>query len=257
MKSKLTLLVLLLTSFAFGQVNQVDAQGRKQGKWEKTYEGSIVYQYRGQFKDDKPVGKFTYYYESGKVKAIIQHNHVEKGRSLAYFYHENKQLMSAGIYHNMKKDSTWVNFTPGGLLSAKEEFKNDKLNGATYVYFVTGGLNKSPQPIASTKKTYKDGILHGEYVEYFASGSTKLRGEYVNNKQVGAWEEFHLNGKRAATYRYDNGKKHGYQIAYDETGKRLAEIFYYNGHMIEGERLEKLLEDLEAKGINPYTMTTK
>ncbi len=256
MKSKLTLLVLLLTSLAFGQVNQVDSKGRKQGTWEKTYEGSIVFQYRGQFKDDKPVGKFTYYYESGKVKAIIQHDNLEKGRSLAYFYHENKQVMSAGIYRNSKKDSTWVNFTPAGKLSTKEEFKNDKLNGVTYVYFVSEDI-KSVQPVVATKKTYKDGILHGDYLEYFINGKAKIKGKYVNNRQDGAWEEFHLNGKRAITYRYDNGKKHGYQIAYDESGKRLAEVFYYNGHMLEGERLEKLLEDLEAKGINPYTMTTK
>ena len=256
MKSKITLLILLLAGLAYGQVNQVDAQGRKQGTWEKTYEGSIVYQYRGQFKDDKPVGKFTYYYESSKVKAIIKHNDVEKGRSLAYFYHENGQVMSAGIYRNMKKDSIWVNFTPGGKLSTKEEFKNDQLNGTTYVYFVTEDL-QSQTPVVATKKTYKDGVLHGEYIEYFVNGKTKNRGKYVNNKQDGPWEEFHLNGQRAITYRYDDGKKHGYQIAYDETGKRLGEVFYYNGQLIEGDRLKAVLKDLEAKGINPYTMTTK
>ncbi|GAB5417785.1 MAG: hypothetical protein Crog4KO_24660 [Crocinitomicaceae bacterium] len=256
MKSKLTLLVLLLASFAFGQLNQVDSRGRKQGEWAKTYPESAVYQYRGEFKDDKPIGKFTYFYESSKVKAIINHNVGETGRSVAYFYHENGQVMSAGIYRNMKKDSIWVNYTPGGKLSTKEEFSGDKLDGITYVYFVTNEL-ASQTPVVATKKTYKDGMLHGDYVEYFVTGRTKLRGKYVNNRQDGAWEEFHLNGKRAMTLRYDDGKKHGYQIAYDESGKRLGEVFYYNGHMLEGERLEKLLEDLEEKGINPYTMTTK
>jgi len=256
MKNRLTLIVLLLTSIAFGQVNQVDSRGRKQGPWQKTYEGSAVFQYRGQFKDDKPVGKFTYYYESSKVKAIIKHNEVQTGRSLAYFYHENGQVMSAGIYRNMQKDSTWVNFTPAGKLSTKEEFKNDKLNGITYVYFVSEDL-ASQKPVVATKKTFKDGELHGPYVEYFVTGKTKLKGNYVNNKQDGPWEQFHLNGQRAITYRYENGKKHGYQIAYDESGKRIGEVFYYNGHLLEGERLEKLLEDLESKGINPYTMTTK
>ena len=69
MKIKLTLLVVLLAGTGFAQINQVDSQGRKQGKWEKTHPESAVYQYRGEFKDDKPVGKFTYYYESSKVKA--------------------------------------------------------------------------------------------------------------------------------------------------------------------------------------------
>lgn len=256
MRNRLTLILLLLTSFAFGQVNQVDSRGRKQGKWEKTYEGSVVYQYRGEFKDDKPVGKFVYYYESSKVKAVIKHNNVENGRSLAYFYHENGQVMSAGIYRNMKKDSTWVNFTPAGKLSTKEEFKNDELNGVTYVYFVTKDL-ASANPVVATKKNFKNGVLEGEYIEYFVTGKVKTKGKYVNNKQHGPWEEFHLNGKRAITYRYNNGKKHGYQIAYDEGGKRLGEAFYYNGRLLEGKPLEKMLADLKAKGINPYTMTTK
>lgn len=256
MKIKLTLLVVLLASVAFGQVNEVDSRGRKQGKWEKTYPESAVYQYRGEFKDDKPVGKFTYFYESSKVKAIINHDVVEAGRSVAYFYHENGQVMSAGIYRNSKKDSIWVNYTPGGKLSTREEFKDDKLDGVTNVYFVNENL-ASQKPVVATKKIYKDGLLDGDYVEYFVTGKTKLRGKYVNNRQDGAWEEFHLNGKRAITYRYDDGKKHGYQIAYDEAGKRLGEVFYYNGHLVEGKRLEGLLEDLEEKGINPYTMTTK
>lgn len=256
MKSKLTLLIVLLSSIVFGQVNQVDSRGRKQGKWSKAYPESNVPQYRGEFKDDKPVGKFTYYYESSKVKAIINHNVNEQGRSVAFFYHENGQVMSSGIYRNLKKDSTWVNFTPGGKLSTTEEYKNDKLHGLTKVYFVTEEI-KSTGPVVVTKKNYENGLLQGEYIEYFMTGVIKVKGKYVNNKQDGAWEEFHLNGKRAITYRYNSGKKHGYQIAYDENGKRLGELFYYNGILIEGERLEKVLEDLDKKGINPYTMTTK
>jgi len=256
MRSSLMLLFLLMNGLAFSQVNQLDSKGRKQGKWEKTYPESIVYQYRGQFKDDKPVGKFTYFYESSKVKAIIKHNEIETGRSVAFFYHENGQVMSYGIYRNMKKDSVWVNYTPAGKLSTTETFKNDKLHGVTNVYFVTKEL-EGRQPVVATSKTYKNGVLEGEYKEFFINGKTKLRGNYKNNVQDGPWEEFHLNGKRASTHRYLNGQKHGYQIAYDESGKRIGEVFYHFGKRLEGKQLENILKQLEEKGINPYTMSTK
>lgn len=256
MKSSLILFIMLISSLAFGQVNQLDSRGRKQGKWEKTYPESAVFQYRGQFKDGKPVGKFTYFYESSKVKAIINHNVGEVGRSVAFFYHENGQVMSYGIYRNMKKDSIWVNYNPAGKLSTTESFKNDKLHGVTKVYFVTGELNVRT-PVVATSKTYKNGEMHGEYKEFFVNGRTKLKGNYVNNVQDGAWEEFHLNGKRAATFRYLKGQKHGYQIAYDEGGKRIGEVFYHFGKRLEGKQLENILKQLEEKGINPYTMTTK
>jgi hypothetical protein len=41
---------------SMAQLNQTDAKGRKQGEWAKTYPKSRVYQYKGQFKDDKPIG---------------------------------------------------------------------------------------------------------------------------------------------------------------------------------------------------------
>ena len=40
-------------------VNQKDAQGRKQGPWERTWADSEQLRYSGQFKDDKPTGTFV------------------------------------------------------------------------------------------------------------------------------------------------------------------------------------------------------
>ncbi len=256
MKYRLFFLFSMFAILASAQVNQVDSKGRKQGEWHKLYPNSVVYQYKGQFKDGKPVGKFYYYYESSNVKAIITHNAVESGRSMAYFYHENGNVMSYGIYRNMKKDSVWINLTPSGRLSTVETFKNDQLNGVTKVYFIPEDPDDKSQLLATTM-TYKDGVLDGEYKEYFLNQKTKMKGVYVDNKQHGAWEEFHVNGQRAATYRFKHGKKHGYAIAYDESGKRLGEAFYYEGRLLEGKPLEDMLKQLEEKGISPYTMTTK
>lgn len=256
MKFNLVAIFSLLALFSFAQVNQVDSKGRKQGIWEKTYPNSIVFQYRGEFKDDKPIGKFTYYYESSKVKAIINHNAITPGRSVAYFYHEEGTVMSYGIYRNLKKDSIWVNMTPSGRLSTVETYKNDLLDGETKVYFIPEDPEDKSQ-IVSTTINYKAGKLDGPYVEYFLNRRVKTKGNYVDNKQDGAWEEFHVNGNRAATYRYKNGEKHGYAIAYDTNGSRLGEVMYYHGKLMEGKPLENLLKELELNNINPYTMTTK
>lgn len=257
MKFSLAAIFALLFFGLFAQeVNQVDSKGRKQGKWEKLYPNSIVFQYKGEFKDDKPVGKFTYYYESSKVKAIINHNKFEAGRSEAFFYHENGNVMSYGIFHDMKKDSTWVNLTPSGRLSTVENYKEDKLHGETKVYFIPEDPDDKSQLISAVMN-YEDGLLNGPYKEYFLNQKVKTKGKYVNHKQDGPWEEFHINGQRAATYRYKDGEKHGYAIAYDETGKRLAKAFYYYGQRLEGEQLEHKLQQLKDVGINPYTMTTE
>lgn len=102
MKYSFLLNSMLIVSTCFGQINEVDSQGRKQGEWVKLYEGTDALKYRGMFNNDKPVGEFIYYYESSNIKAVI--NHEEKSsRSVAYYYHENGKIMSHGIFRNQKK----------------------------------------------------------------------------------------------------------------------------------------------------------
>jgi antitoxin component YwqK of YwqJK toxin-antitoxin module len=230
-------------------VNKVDSQGRKQGKWQKTYPGSRVFMYKGQFKNDKPVGKFTYFYKDTKVKAIIKHDE-NSTRSVAYFYHPEGTLMSAGIYRNMKKDSVWMNFTPSQRLSTKETYKNDSLHGLKTIYFIPTDPEDKTVRI-SAAYVYDNGKLHGKFKEFFLNGITKAEGEWDQNQRAGIWFEYHPNGKRALLTRYKEGKKHGWQIAYDENMKRLKETYFYYGTKLEGEKLDEKLKQLEEKGIDP------
>ena len=47
--------------------NNIDKQGRRQGKWIEYFDNGKV-RFEGQFKDDFPIGEFVYYDESGAVK---------------------------------------------------------------------------------------------------------------------------------------------------------------------------------------------
>lgn len=248
MKWTLLTVLVFLSSTMFAQLNQVDSKGRKQGEWSKTYPGTRVYQYKGQFKDDKPVGKFTYFYQSSKVKAVI--NHAPDGRSEAFYYHENGVVMSYGIYRNMKKDSIWTNFGPSGRLSNKETYFKDSLHGQKAVYYVPEDPTDKSQRLAALMN-YNMGVLEGEYKELFNDGVLKRKGNYKEGKMDGPWEEFHPNGKRSILYRYKDGVKHGWSIAYDTNMKRIGEQYYYYGRRLEGRELQDKLKAMEQKGIDP------
>ena len=91
---KLIFFVFLVNLSLLAQPNQTDSKGRKQGVWQKTYPKSEVLQYKGQFRDDKPVGTFEYFYPGGQLKATIEH-HPNGRLARANYYFENKmyQLM--------------------------------------------------------------------------------------------------------------------------------------------------------------------
>lgn len=244
------ILFLGLTQTLYAQdFNQVDSKGRKQGEWRKVYEGKNVYEYKGQFKDDKPIGKFSYFYENGKVKAVIDHGD-GSGRSEAYFYHPNGKLMTFGIYRNMKKDSVWVSFGPSGRVSNTTTYKKDSIDGLQTVYFVPEDPTDKRQVVSETYQ-WVNGKRQGEYKRYFVNGVLMIKGQFDNDKRVGIWEEYHTNGNRFMLKRYKNGVPHGWWVIYDDQMKRVKEVYYNSGKILEGKQLERHLKLLEEKGIDP------
>lgn len=245
----LTLFLLIFTVAPLWSQNLIDSKGKKQGPWSKTYPGSVVFQYKGQFKDDKPVGTFTYFYPSTKVKAIIKHNELTN-RSEAFFYHENSKLMSYGIYRNMKKDSIWLNFGPSGRISNSETYKNDLLNGKKIVYFIPEDINDKSKKVSSVQM-YTDSLLNGPYLEYFESGVVLEKGTFAMGKKNGVWERYHSNGKKMIVERYKEGTRHGWSYGYDESGKEVGKVYYLNGRKLQGKELEQKMEYFKQKGIDP------
>lgn len=248
LKQIITLISLSTTLISFSQ-NAVDAQGRKQGSWKKTYPKSVAIQYEGQFKDDKPVGTFKYYYPSRSKQAVIVHNS-NSSRSYAEFFHESGNLMSKGIFISMKKDSVWMNFAPSGRLSSIETYKNDTLNGTTTIYYLPEDLYIKKLMICSVTN-YKNGKYDGERVEYFESGIIKTKGTYTNNVKNGVFVTNHPNGNVMNMERYKMGVRHGWCTVSNESGIETSRSYYFNGELLEGKKLEAKLRALKSKGINP------
>lgn len=253
-KSKwiLMLFVFGLTLVAEAQVNQVDSRGRKQGTWVKNFDGKEfghIVRYQGQFKDDKPVGKFVYYYPTKKVRAIIIHDE-NSPRSEAYLYHDNEQLAAHGIYRNGKKDSVWTNFLPTGHYSSTETYKNDQLNGEKTIFYGPEVTIQKTR-LVLRKDNYRNGELNGEFIEYFPDGVVKAKGSYLNGVLNGKVMRYHPNGRPMFEEYWKNRRKHGLWKTFDESGKEEGRKYYKNGLAMEGKNLEKYLQDLKAQGKGP------
>jgi antitoxin component YwqK of YwqJK toxin-antitoxin module len=247
---KNTLFFISLCLFAGLQAqNKIDANGKKQGPWEKKYPKSSVSQYKGQFVDDQPVGTFTYYYPAKKIQAVIIHD-ASSNRSSATFYHENGAVLSKGIYRSMKKDSVWLNYAPSGRLSSSETFLNDTLHGKKIIYYLPEDLNDKKLHIASSAH-YLKGKMDGEKIEYFMSGIIKSKGLYLNNVKDGIWETNHPNGNIMNMERYKKGVLHGWCTVKNGAGIETGRSYFYHGTRLEGKELEFKMAQFKKLGINP------
>ncbi len=154
--------------------NITDSQGRKQGDWMRVFEAGSVY-YLGQFKNDKPVGEFRYYYESGEL--MTKANHIDEISTEAVSYRLDGSVVSVGTYKDQKKWGLWKLYDENGILASEENYEADRLSGVSKIYYKNGQLAKS--------MTYVDDVLNGQWNEYFMKGALKGEGVYVSGKQHG------------------------------------------------------------------------
>jgi len=249
MKKLLYILVLFLPFLSFAQLNQKDANGKKQGVWQKKYPGSNTFIYKGQFKDDKAIGEFTYYYESGKIKSVIKH-FPNSNLSFAVFYSENEAVLSEGFYKNQLKDSTWLNFTSSGAISSKESFLQNQLHGEKIIYYIEGQIEDGVL-IPLSISNYKKDILNGRYTEFFSTGKIKKKGAFINGLKNGEWLEYHPNGQLAQKVNYKKDNLHAWVYSYDKNGIKISEVFFQNGTRLKGKELDLFFENCTKNGIDP------
>ena len=246
------LVAVCIPFFALSQEapNKKDAAGKKQGHWIKL-DANQKKVYDGNFLNDIPTGKFTYYYDSGIEKAVT---YFSKNGTIARtkMYNAGGKLMGEGKYVNEKKDSIWRFYDEEGALLSQETYANGKKNGESKVFYRNG------QP--AEVKFWKDDVLNGPRTTYFEGGEVKYKGQYINGKVEGKVTFYHSTGKVDAEGMYKNDLKDGSWKYYTENGTLKRTDTYVNGYLtspdpnvIPKEQLEKekqQYQDFELK--NPF-----
>lgn len=242
MKSILYISLFLCSIVGVSQTtNKLDSKGKKQGEWVKNYEGKSNVLYKGTFKDNYPVGKFVFYYENGKVKAISEYFNLGKDSYVASYY-ENGSLLSYGKYVNEKKDSTWAYYDEYGNFISTENYKNGNQNGRSIVYYPYNSKLDVGGPRILEETNYIDGIKDGDWIKYFKNGAKLGEGTYSLDQYEGKQTFYYSNGNKKSVVYFKRGVKSGYSFFYDENGEEISKNYYLNGVELKDDQLQKHLE---------------
>jgi len=215
--------------------NKTDAQGLKQGYWEKTdpKTGKIIY--KGTFKDNKPQGLFTYYYEG--TDSVRSKSDFRQDGKIAYvqmFHLVSGKIQAKGKYISEKKDSTWNFYDERGKVLSTEGYKDGNKHGLSKVYFPDGKL--------SEEKNYKNGLLDGPFKMLFDDKKPKAEGKYVNGNYEGLCVWYYPNGVPAAKGLYEVGKKKGVWMYKDKDGKITSKEVWANGRQLSDKEAEEFFK---------------
>ena len=189
-------------------INQVDAQGLKQGLWIKEYANGQV-DYEGYFKEGRPVKLMTRYYDNGDIKSKFVYYDNDKACA-AHIFYKDSILMSQGLYRGEKKDSTWLFYNSKGIRVADENYKLGVKYGASHVYFGSGKLFELI--------TWKQGKKTGEWKQFFETGTPKVEGNYVEDQLEGWTKFYYVDGGVSHEGLYRNNVKDGPWNHYDVKG---------------------------------------
>ena len=230
-------------------LNQIDDQGRKQGKWQKKYPRSVAMRYEGQFKDDKPVGEFKYYSPNGFLESVLRYK--DDGTCDAVFYDEKGRVEGEGQYRDRLRTGQWLFYNNAGKVIAEEHFTNDTLDGPRITFFDNGDTMKVEYVDMGIRTGraatffengqlqelmyYKYGQRHGAYARYYPDGTPLLTGEYDMGKNTGEWRAYNEDGTvytitTYVDYREDQVKKmNGEFVVYYDDDQIKSVYHYKNG----------------------------
>lgn len=240
MKALLTGILLCAALFTSAQegINKLDANGKKQGKWEKKFDNGQV-RYTGQFKDDKPVGVFFYYYENGVKSSEVTYVS-ESDLSHSVHFHTNGVKMSEGDYFKQQRHGEWRYYDNKTLISMIEHYDNGILTGDQTVFY----LNGKP----SAEYIYVNGLKTGPFKEYFSDGKEKIVGTYLDNNFDGDYVQYYDDGTLYIKGQYKAAVKDGMWYYYSTDGKVMAQEMWDVGKLIRkvlAEGYEEVLEPVD------------
>ena len=228
MKNTLLSILVLVSTSLFSQgtstpINQIDKEGRKQGKWLKYHEGDSVVRYGGNFVDDKPVGTFMHFYSNGEVRVMLSHDDNDVSRVVNYW--PSGKIMGRGKYVGQDKDSTWIYFNELGNKLAEEYYIEGKKYGNWKVYYPDGKIME--------ERYYENDMENGAFKQYFESGLVFREATYVDGGQDGLVTFYHENQKIKSQGMYHKDVKEGVWKEYDENGELLRERTYLKGMCLD------------------------
>jgi antitoxin component YwqK of YwqJK toxin-antitoxin module len=214
--------------------NQLDEQGRKYGHWKVDYPNGRTL-YEAEFKEGRPVGTMTRYYENGAVRARMNFDSTGSRCFTQMLYPSGKKA-AEGWYLDQQKDSVWTYYSPqDGSVRIREPYNMGKLQGKVRNYYPSGRVSEEIE--------WDNNVRQGEWNQYYNNGVPRLSSHYENDLLNGHYEVYFGNGKIKIRGEHLKGRINGTWSYFDEEGKELISHEFVNGIPVDREGYNQWVQD--------------
>ncbi len=246
MKKIAVLVMMIVAAFAVNgqQLNYMDANGKKQGKWLVKYPNGNI-KMEGYFKNNTPVGTLKKYHENGLLKYEMIYDTKDTNSVQVTMYDASGELSAKGSYYAKKKNGLWQYYGESNKVIMEESYNHGKLHGKSVVYWQT----QENQPMEI--KNWKDSLKEGEWIWFYEDGKIRQKASYKENKLDGEFKVFFADGVCHIDGKYAENVRDGLWQYFKEDGSVKIKIEYNKGKIVnedEYERAETKMIDEEILG---------
>jgi len=169
----------------------------------------------GFFKNDKPYGYWSNFYESGQISSNGKWN--EKGLdSIWTFYNKNGNILLSISYERNLKNGLYTVYDSTQAISFLGQYINDTLQGA---------FKRFKKGILIEEGLYKNGLINGKFKEFDENGDITSLSDFKNGVES---DGIDIN-------RTVDGKKSGLWQKFDKDGNLIQQEIYLNGQLVTNE----------------------
>lgn len=136
--------------------------------------------------DVQATGKIEAYYENGKKRAVVSYTD--------RYVVEKKEEEPEEKLVKISRDGEKTSYYETGRVYTQGAFNMSGATGVLNYYNKKGVLIKTEH--------YKNGKLHGKYFEFFVDGTFKVKGAYSLGAKTGVWQEFNPAGEKVLQDKY-------------------------------------------------------
>ncbi|WP_299782253.1 toxin-antitoxin system YwqK family antitoxin [uncultured Formosa sp.] len=206
MKKLLSILMMCFVGVAMAQnINQLDANGKRDGVWKKNFDNTKVLRYEGQFSHGKEIGTFKFYKNIGNkpVLTAIKDFNPNSDIAAVQFLSSSKKVISKGQMKGKLYVGEWKYFHKNSdkIMTTETYNANGKLEGERLVFYKNGKV--------AERALYKNGLLEGKSTWYSEKEIAIKEFMYVNDKLQGMSKYYDLEGNLVAEGAFKNDKKDG------------------------------------------------
>ena len=216
---------LLCLSVSAQTFNQFDSDGKRHGIWLKSFEGTDVKRYEGEFNHGKEVGVFKFYknIDGEAILSATRAFNDSTGLTEVKFFTSKGKVISEGNMRGKTYVGTWKYYQKdSNKLLILEHYNNQgQLKGKRIVYY-------NNEQIAE-ETNYENGLLQGKATNYTLKGIVLKTLIYVDGELHGDAKFYNPKGELLVEGQYKKGKKHGIWYYYENGELQNTKNFTVQG----------------------------